>query len=90
MSARSVRLSQRRQYRQNAPVVSETLIRRELSDTSGQRERNLLTHLVIPLSPQGDIELTLDRTNWKVGLLDINSLILGVYWNGNPTWSGAE
>ena len=43
---------------------------------------NLLIHLVIPLLPKGDIELTLDRTNWKFGLLDINFLILGVYWNG--------
>ncbi|WP_407542134.1 hypothetical protein Q0M94_17865 (plasmid) [Deinococcus radiomollis] len=43
---------------------------------------HLLIHLVIPLLPQGDIELTLDRTNWKFGLVDINFLILGVYWNG--------
>ena len=43
---------------------------------------HLLIHLVIPLLPQGDIELTLDRTNWKFGILDINFLILGAYWNG--------
>ena len=43
---------------------------------------HLLIHLVIPLLPEGDIELTLDRTNWKFGVLDINFLILGVYWNG--------
>ena len=43
---------------------------------------HLLIHLVIPLLPQGDIELTLDCTNWKFGFLDINFLILGVYWNG--------
>lgn len=43
---------------------------------------HLLIHLVIPLLPPGDIELTLDRTNWKFGVLDINFLILGVYWKG--------
>ena len=29
---------------------------------------HLLIHLVIPLLPQGDIEFTLDRINWKSGL----------------------
>lgn len=43
---------------------------------------DLLIHLVVPLLPSGEIELTLDRTNWKFGVLDINFLILGVYWRG--------
>ena len=38
--------------------------------------------LVIPLLPPGDLELTLDRTNWKFGVSDINFLILGVYFRG--------
>ena len=42
----------------------------------------LLLHLVIPLLPPGDLELTLDRTNWKFGVSDINFLILGVYFRG--------
>lgn len=43
---------------------------------------DLLIHLVMPLLPKGALELTLDRTNWKFGVVDINFLILGVYWNG--------
>lgn len=47
-----------------------------------QLPEHLLIHLVIPLLADGDLELTLDRTNWKFGVLDINFLILGVYWRG--------
>ena len=47
-----------------------------------QLPEHLLIHLVIPLLVDGDLELTLDRTNWKFGVVNINFLILGVYWKG--------
>jgi hypothetical protein len=47
-----------------------------------QPPEHLLTHLVLPLLVEGDLELTLDRTNGKFGVVNINVLILGVYWKG--------
>ena len=41
---------------------------------------HLLIHLVPPLLLPGDVELTLDRTNWKFGVANFNFLILGVYF----------
>jgi Transposase DDE domain len=47
-----------------------------------QLPEHLLIHLVLPLLVEGHLELTLDRTNWKFGVVDINFLILGMYWKG--------
>lgn len=42
----------------------------------------LFTRFALAILPEGDLELILDRTNWKLGQQDVNILLLSAVWNG--------
>src|SRR6476469_2186247 len=42
----------------------------------------LFTRFALATLPEGDLELILDRTNWKVGQQDVNILLLSAVWSG--------
>jgi Transposase DDE domain len=46
-------------------------------------DSDLIARLIFSLLPiQGKVQLSLDRTNWKFGITDINILMLGVVYKG--------
>lgn len=42
----------------------------------------LFTRFALAILPEGELELILDRTNWKLGQQDVNILLLSAVWNG--------
>lgn len=42
----------------------------------------LFTRFALAVLPDGDLELILDRTNWKLGQQDVNILLLSAVWSG--------
>ena len=42
----------------------------------------LFACFAVSFLPEGDLELILDRTHWKLGCQDINILLLSAVWNG--------
>ncbi len=42
----------------------------------------LFTRFALRCLPDGDLDLILDRTNWKLGQHDVNILLLSAVWNG--------
>jgi hypothetical protein len=43
---------------------------------------NLIAQFIVHLLPVDKLMLTMDRTNWKLGKIDINFLVLGVAYRG--------
>ena len=42
----------------------------------------VFTRFALATLPEGDLELILDRTNWKLGQQDVNILLLSAVWGG--------
>lgn len=47
-----------------------------------QLSDGLFTRFALGVPPEGDLELILDRTNWKLGQQDVNILLLSAVWSG--------
>lgn len=68
----------------DSPSKSDSCLRRLqrfIADFS--LDSDLIARLIFSILPfQNKIQLSLDRTNWKFGTIDINILMLGVVYNG--------
>lgn len=83
LKVQSVNFERLAQGFDNPVALSSNLRRIQRFFASFSLERDLIARLLYKLLPfEGPYGLTMDRTNWKFGQININFLVLGVIYKG--------